>query len=157
MSNPTKLVDLAQIGLRLSESSNSDSASYKDILVRCAWWKKLSDCPIPFERFVKIDALHLAQELIHENFLTAALLPEFCGDFHFKLEPTYLMYLKNLLVNWKPMFEIKIDGKGKRRLVVENQEKKLLESCLEVIEAIGDKDHLYQQLHDWWEKVASNL
>lgn len=156
MHNVAKFTQLAQIGRRLAADNQLDATSYASLLLRSEWWQRLAArAAVPFERFVKMDGAALVQELVENGQLDLRLLPEFCADFGLGLQAAYVVYLKNLLVNWKPAYEIEEAG-GRRRLAMRNDAKGLLERCLEVVECICDKGHLYRQLQEWWEKVSGN-
>lgn len=150
-----KFKTIAQIRLRLLQYHNIEDGQVlcRQIIHLSKWWKRIKNCQISYEQFFKKSAEEVVEKLITFNHLNITSLEEFCSDFNLNVQTYYELYLKNLLLNWKPNYEVQTNLSGKKQLIIKNCENQLVQDCMEVIDVIKDKEFVCVTLNNIWATV----
>ncbi|XP_017777720.1 PREDICTED: uncharacterized protein LOC108563530 [Nicrophorus vespilloides] len=140
-----KFKALAELGIKLSKYhdilNHKQYKKYCDMVLLIKWWKIIKQCVIPYKDFFTMNKDELLKAILSNNYFTVDQIIDFCADFSLNVDPYYYAFLRNILVNWKPVWRIDLDIKQKKYLVMESSD--LLEKCLNIISSIPDKESVY--------------
>ncbi|KYB25616.1 hypothetical protein TcasGA2_TC034281 [Tribolium castaneum] len=140
--HPRKFECLTRTGLKICD--HYELTDYKrvmmDSLITLKWWKRFEGHKIPYDKFFKSKPEQRFELLINTlDCFHIEWLNEFCKDYKLEPQTCYLFYLKRVLQNWKPDYEIKSDDTNRRFLIVKNSEVELLAKCREIMQGLNNE------------------
>lgn len=155
--NASKFEKIARIRLQFLKYNKITEGVLlcQNILSLSKWWKRVKSGQICYEEFFRCSSVHVLQNLIRFESISIADIDEFCLDFQLQPQLYHQEYLKNILMVWKPNYEIVVDAKGHKSVKVKNDQHELYESCQEVLAVINNKGVIEAILNNLWRKVRT--
>lgn len=151
--HPRKFACICRTGLRLWDFHKLSSGKSEMInsLVTLKWWNKFETKKLPYDHFFKSKAEERFELLVNSDCFGMKLAQEYCKDYNLDPQASYKYFLKKVLQNWKPDYEVKNDL-TKSYLVVKNDEEGLLKKCREIMEGL-DHQQVCDIIANVWNKI----
>ncbi|XP_044266057.1 uncharacterized protein LOC123012232 [Tribolium madens] len=139
---PKKFDCIIRTGLRLWDHYELTAGKREmlDTLITLKWWKKFEEKKLPYDDFFKSKPEARFEFLVNFNCLDMNLVNDYCKDYNLDPEACYKFFLRRVLQNWKPDYEIKTDDSNRRYLIVKNSEEELLKKCREIMQGLERKE-----------------
>lgn len=129
---------ISQVGLKFwGVHKFSRHSVMLDALTTIKWWRKFEQAKLNYDYFFKSNADRRLEILIDTGLMDLDLLKKYSEDFSLKVEACYNVYLKKMLTNWKPDYDIQTTAAGKRSLHLKNNEADLFGKCMEVFQVMN--------------------
>ncbi|KAL3288352.1 hypothetical protein HHI36_002800 [Cryptolaemus montrouzieri] len=155
--SPNKVEIIAGIGVEMFQYHNQIALKKfcEQVKLSVKWWKIVKNYDINYNKFFKVDSKERLQLMLQTDNFCAKQIKEYCTDFNLgEIQTYYLIYLRTVLLNWKPKYEITTNCAGKRVLAMEeNQDQQLFQKCKKIISLIEDKVKVEKMLQELWSQV----
>lgn len=139
VTDPDKFMMMAYLGCKLSKHLQTNQYAYcKYVLIANCWWNKIDRSKANYNDYInKINPMKLLEYLIDNELIETDQLQIYCNDFNVSLENCYVLRLKKLICDWKPVYSIIDKPTFGKVLIIHNDEDELYESCMEIINKIS--------------------
>ena len=108
--HPKKFACITRIGLKLwdyHKISQGKSEMLKSLTI-IKWWKKFEGKKLDYDVFFKMKSEERFELLVNSDCLDVGTVKEYCHDFKLEVMSSYKLFLMNVLVNWKPEYEVSV-------------------------------------------------
>ncbi|PSN56350.1 hypothetical protein C0J52_03748 [Blattella germanica] len=144
-----KLSNVAELAVLFLKYEGYHVNKFQTIFTRCKWAKKFGQLKIHCKDiFVNSpdQKINLLKEMMHLKQVDIFMILEYCFDFELDPQDCIKLYLRILLTDWEPSFEIEksVDGE---QLHVQEVDSETDKKCNDILKLIKNKDQLIIELN----------